>query len=167
MELRHHLAVCVFAIAANVAASDASLAQSNPAYVRLGPVNAARFVPDRGPAPHIAILSAHRTGNTIGSSTCPELAARGFMAICFETRYRNDDIGVQWEKLPHDVKFVMDYARRQPGIRYVLLLGHSGGSPMMSLYQAIAEKGKRSAKTKSCSRPAPGKTTARSHRPTA
>jgi carbonic anhydrase len=49
---------------------------------------------------------------------------------------------VQWEKLPLDVKAVMDYARRQPGINRVILLGHSGGSPMMSLYQAIAEKGK-------------------------
>ena len=122
--------------------STSSLAQSNPAYVRLGQVNAARFTPDSGPAPHIAFITAHRTGNTIGSSTCTELAARGFMAICFETRYRNDDVGVQWEKLPHDVKAVMDYARRQPGINRVILLGHSGGSPMMSLYQAIAEKGK-------------------------
>jgi hypothetical protein len=141
MKLKHYFAAGAFVVAATLAASDGSLAQSNPAYVRLGPVNAARFMPDSGPAPHIAILSAHRTGNTIGSSTCTELAQRGFMAICFETRYRNDDIGIQWEKLPHDVKAVMDYARRQPGIRYVLLLGHSGGSPMMSLYQAIAEKG--------------------------
>ena len=141
MTLRHHIAACTAAIGIAVAASDTSVAQSNAAFAKLGPVNAARFMPDSGPAPHIAILSAHRTGNTIGSSTCTELAARGFMAICFETRYRNDDIGIQWEKLPHDVKAVMDYARRQPGIRYVLLLGHSGGSPMMSLYQAIAEKG--------------------------
>ena len=148
MHLKRHFAVCAFAIAACAVASDASLAQSNPAYVRLGQVNAARFTPDSGPAPHVAILSAHRTGNTIGSSTCNELAARGFMAICFETRYRNDDIGIQWEKLPHDVKAVMDYARSQPGIRYVLLLGHSGGSPMMSLYQAIAEKGKIVCETK-------------------
>ena len=141
MKLRHHLAVCGFAIAASITSIDGALAQSNPAYVRLGQVNAARFVPDSGPPPHIAFITAHRTGNTIGSSTCTELAARGFMAICFETRYRNDDIGVQWEKLPYDVKAVMDYARRQPGITRVLLLGHSGGSPMMSLYQAIAEKG--------------------------
>ena len=148
MNLRHQVAASAFATVAALFASDASFAQSNPAYVRLGPVNAARFVPDSGPAPHTAILSAHRTGNTIGSSTCTELAARGFMAICFETRYRNDDIGVQWEKLPHDVKAVMDYARRQPGIRHVLLLGHSGGSPMMSLYQAIAEKGKAVCETK-------------------
>ena len=119
-----------------------AMAQSNPAYVRLGPVNAARFTPDDGPAPHIAFISAHRTANTIGSSTCTELAQRGFMAICFETRFRNDDIGIQWEELPHDVKAVMDYARAQPGITHVVLLGHSGGSPMMSLYQAIAEKGK-------------------------
>jgi hypothetical protein len=148
MRLRHHLAVCTAAIGIAIAASDISAAQSNPAYAKLGPVNAARFTPDNGPAPHIAILSAHRTGNTIGSSTCNELAARGFMAICFETRYRNDDIGIQWEKLPHDVKAVMDYARRQPGIRYVLLLGHSGGSPMMSLYQAVAEKGERFCESK-------------------
>jgi len=141
MTLTHYLAACAVAVTLSAALADVSVAQSNPAYVKLGPVNAARFVPDSGPSPHIAILSAHRTGNTIGSSTCNELASRGFMAICFETRYRNDDIGVQWEKLPHDVKAVMDYARRQPGIRYVLLLGHSGGSPMMSLYQAIAEKG--------------------------
>jgi hypothetical protein len=142
MTLKHHLAACALATAATFAATASSLAQSNPAYVRLGQVNAARFVPDSGPAPHIAFITAHRTGNTIGSSTCTELAARGFMAICFETRYRNDDIGVQWEKLPLDVKAVMDYARRQPGITRVILLGHSGGSPMMSLYQAIAEKGK-------------------------
>lgn len=142
MKMRHRLAACALAAAATFVASGSSFAQSNPAYVRLGQVNAARFMPDSGPAPHIAFISAHRTGNTIGSSTCNELAARGFMAICFETRYRNDDIGVQWEKLPHDVKAVMDYARRQPGINRVILLGHSGGSPMMSLYQAIAEKGK-------------------------
>jgi hypothetical protein len=142
MSFKHHLAAYALATAATFAATGSSLAQSNPAYVRLGQVNAARFVPDSGPAPHIAFITAHRTGNTIGSSTCTELAARGFMAICFETRYRNDDIGVQWEKLPLDVKAVMDYARRQPGINRVVLLGHSGGSPMMSLYQAIAEKGK-------------------------
>ncbi len=122
--------------------TEPALAQSNPAYVRLGQVNAARYMPDAGPAPHIAFISAHRTANTIGSSTCTELAQRGFMAICFETSYRNDDIGIQWEELPYDVKAVMDYARSQPGITRVILLGHSGGSPMMSLYQAIAEQGK-------------------------
>jgi hypothetical protein len=141
MRSARFVGACLVAAAAMAAPGTAS-AQSNPAYVRLGPVNAAKFVPDRGPAPHIAFITAHRTGNTIGSSTCTELAARGFMAICFETRYRNDDIGIQWEKLPLDVKAVMDYARRQPGITRVILLGHSGGSPMMSLYQAIAEKGK-------------------------
>ena len=142
MGLSKIMGACLLAATASTAALDAASAQSNPAYVKLGQVNAARYVPDNGPAPHVAFISAHRTGNTVGSSTCPELAARGFMAICFETRYRNDDIGVQWEKLPLDVKAVVDHARRQPGITRVVLLGHSGGSPMMSLYQAIAEKGK-------------------------
>jgi hypothetical protein len=133
---------CSIIAGAVLTAHGVALAQSDPTYVRLGQVNAARFVPDEGPAPHIAFVSAHRTGNTIGSSTCTELAQRGFMAICFETRFRNDDIGIQWEELPHDVKAVVDHARAQPGITRVILLGHSGGSPMMSLYQAIAENGK-------------------------
>ena len=141
MNVRRFFVGCSVAALTMVTAQK-SFAQSNPVYVRLGQVNAARYVPDTGPAPHIAFITAHRTANTIGSSTCTELAARGFMAICFETRYRNDDIGIQWEKLPYDVKAVMDYARSQPGITRVILLGHSGGSPMMSLYQAIAEKGK-------------------------
>ena len=112
------MAVCALAAMATLGAQGSASAQSNPTYVRLGPVNAARFVPDEGPAPH-----------------CTELAQRGFMAICFETRFRNDDIGIQWEELPHDVKAVVDHARAQPGITRVILLGHSGGSPMMSLYQ--------------------------------
>lgn len=132
---------CTIAVVFAWSASATAIAQSNPLYVRLGQVNAARYVPDAGPAPHVAFVSAHRTGNTIGSDTCTELAQRGFMAICFETRFRNDDIGIQWEKLPYDVKAVVDYARGQPGITRVILLGHSGGSPMMSLYQAIAGRG--------------------------
>jgi hypothetical protein len=142
--MRFATKIASYAVAASaiLTTQSVSYAQSNPSYVRLGPVNAARFVPDEGPAPHIAFVSAHRTANTIGSSTCTELAQRGFMAICFETRFRNDDIGIQWEELPHDVKAVVDHAREQPGITRVILLGHSGGSPMMSLYQAIAENGK-------------------------
>ncbi|MEE8440010.1 MAG: hypothetical protein V3S07_10505 [Micropepsaceae bacterium] len=142
MKLAKSITACAVTAAAILGTHSFALAQSDPTYVRLESVNAARFVPDEGPAPHIAFVSAHRTGNTIGSSTCTELAQRGFMAICFETRFRNDDIGIQWEELPHDVKAVVDYARAQPGITRVVLLGHSGGSPMMSLYQAIAENGK-------------------------
>ena len=118
---------CGVAATASFATLDGALAQSDPAYVRLGRVNAARFVPDEGPAPHIAFVSAHRTANTIGSSTCTELAQRGFMAICFETRFRNDDIGIQWEELPHDVKAVVDHARAQPPVlrhRSVVLPRH-------------------------------------------
>ena len=42
-----------------------------------------------------------------------------------------------------DVKAAFDYAKSQPGITKVILLGHSGGSPVMSLYQAVAENGDR------------------------
>ena len=40
-----------------------------------------------------------------------------------------------------DVKRAMEFARAQLGIDTVILLGHSGGSPLMSFYQAVAENG--------------------------
>src|SRR4051812_30558224 len=58
------LGLTMLALAATIGAGGTASAQSNPAYVHLGPVNAAKFVPDRGPAPHIAFVTAHRTGNT-------------------------------------------------------------------------------------------------------
>jgi hypothetical protein len=63
------------------------------------------------------------------------------MVVCFNTRFINNETIVEWEQTPLDVKAAMEYARSQPGITKVVLLGHSGGSPLMSLYQAIAENG--------------------------
>lgn len=39
------------------------------------------------------------------------------------------------------MKAAVDFARSQPGIAKVILFGHSGGGPLMSFYQALAEKG--------------------------
>src|SRR5262249_29982100 len=40
-----------------------------------------------------------------------------------------------------DVKTGVEFLRRQPGITKVVLFAHSGGGPLMALYQAIAENG--------------------------
>jgi hypothetical protein len=89
----------------------------------------------------VAFLVAHRTANNLNNIACKELAKRGFLALCFNTRFVNNETYVDWEKTPLDVKAALDFVRRQPGITKVVLLGHSGGSPLMSFYQAVAEHG--------------------------
>ena len=105
------------------------------------PVSAALYMPDAGPAPHIAFLVAHRTGNSLDNIACKELSRRGFMALCWNTRFVNNETEVRWEELALDVKTAVDFARSRPGIERVILVGHSGGSPLMSFYQAVAENG--------------------------
>src|SRR3954471_5957589 len=140
MRLSRYLSACAVTLAALLAASSAS-AQSHPEYVPLGRVQAALYKPDSGPAPHVAFLVAHRTANNLNNIACSELAKRGFMVLCFNTRFINNETQVRWEETPLDVKAAVDFVRKQPGITKVVLLGHSGGSPLMSLYEAIAENG--------------------------
>jgi hypothetical protein len=119
----------------------ACLAQSHPEYIRLGQLSAALYKPDSGPAPHVAFVLAHRTANYLNHIACRELSARGFLTLCFNTRFQNNEASVRWEQIPLDVKAAVDFARSQPGITKVILFGHSGGGPLMSFYQAVAEKG--------------------------
>ncbi len=74
-KLGYLLAGCT--LAALLTASAAS-AQSHPEFVPLGRVSAALYKPDSGPAPHIAFLVAHRSGNNLNNIACRELSRRGF-----------------------------------------------------------------------------------------
>jgi hypothetical protein len=127
--------------AAAMAISSACFAQSHPEYIRLGQLSAALYKPDSGPAPHVAFILAHRTANYLNHIGCRELSARGFLTLCFNTRFQNNEASVRWEETPLDVKTAVDFARSQVGITKVILFGHSGGGPLMSFYQAVAEKG--------------------------
>src|SRR5687768_2351694 len=118
-----------------------SFAQSRPEYVALGPLNAAVYRPDAGPAPRVAFLIMHRTANYLNHIGCTELSRRGFLALCMNTRFQNNEVQVRWEQTPLDVKAGVEYLRRQPGVTRVVLFGHSGGGPLMSFYQAVSERG--------------------------
>src|SRR6516164_4975477 len=130
-----------FAIAAATAVPAAADAQTHPEFIPLGRVAAALYKPDSGPAPHIAFLVSHRTGNNLNNIACRELAKRGFLVLCWNTRFVNNEAAVRWEDIAFDVKTTVDYVRKIPGITKVVLLGHSGGSPLMSYYEAVAETG--------------------------
>jgi hypothetical protein len=102
--------------AAVLAISSASFAQSHPEYIRLGQASGALYKPDSGPAPHVAFVLAHRTANYLNHIGCRELSARGFLTLCFNTRFQNNEASVRWEETPLDVKAAVDFARSQPGI---------------------------------------------------
>lgn len=116
-------------------------AQSNPAFMMFGPAKAMYYKPDAGPAPRIAFLIIHRTGNYLQHAGCTELPRRGFAALCMNTRYDNNELLVDWDRIALDVKAGVEFLRRQPGIERVLFLAHSGGGPTLSFYQAVAENG--------------------------
>lgn len=118
-------------------------AQSNPRYIRFSPteVKGALYVPDSGPPPRVAILVAHRNSNYLTHMSTVELSKRGFMVLGFNTRFDNNEALVNWEKIALDVKSGVEFLRKQPGIEKVILFAASGGGPMMTYYQAVAENG--------------------------
>ena len=83
----------------------------------------------------------HRTSNYLTHRACSELSRRGFLMLCMNSRFENNEPAVDFEQLPLDVKQGVEFLRKQPGITKVVLFAHSGGGPIMALYQAVAEKG--------------------------
>jgi hypothetical protein len=120
----------------------AAIAQSKPELIPFpGRTKGALYRPDAAPAPHVGVVVMHRTSNYLTHRACTELSRRGFLMLCMNTRYENNEAAVEFEKLPLDVKAGVEFLRRQPGITKVVLFAHSGGGPLMALYQAVAENG--------------------------
>jgi pimeloyl-ACP methyl ester carboxylesterase len=118
-------------------------AQSNPAYIRFTPsaTKGALYKPDRGPAPAVAVLLIHRTGNFLSHLATAEFARRGFLVLAMNPRSDNNEAAVSFEDNALDIRSGIEFLRGQPGIKKVVLFGHSGGGPATSFYQAVAEKG--------------------------
>ena len=100
------------------------------------------------PPRDVAVLLIHRVNNYLGHRAAGELSKRGFLVLTMNSRFDNNEAAVIWEVIALDVKQGVEFLRRQPGIRRVVLFGHSGGAATLSFYQAVAEKGRRSAATR-------------------
>jgi pimeloyl-ACP methyl ester carboxylesterase len=85
----------------------------------------------------------HRTANFMSHIATRELPRRGFLVLAMNPRFENNEAAVIWDEIALDIKSGVEFMRRQPGIRKVVLFGHSGGGTSMSYYQAVAEKGTR------------------------
>jgi hypothetical protein len=118
-------------------------AQSNPLYIQFSPntVKGALYKPDTATAPHVGILIIHRTSNFLGYLGCTELSKRGFLVLCMNPRFDNNEASVRWEDIALDVRSGVSFLRKQPGIARVILWGFSGGGPTTTFYQAVAENG--------------------------
>jgi pimeloyl-ACP methyl ester carboxylesterase len=131
------------AVLALIAAAVPVRGQSNPVYISFSPgaVKGALYKPDRGPAPHVAVILIHRTSNFLAHLATTELASRGFMVLAMNPRSDNNEAAVSFEDNALDLKSGIEFLRRQPGITKVVLFGHSGGGPATSFYEAVAEAG--------------------------
>ena len=101
----------------------------------------ALYRPEPGRERNVAVLLIHRVNNYLGHIAAWELADRGYIVLAMNSRFDNNEASVNWEVIAQDVKSGMEYLRKQPGVRKVILFGHSGGAATLGFYQAVAEKG--------------------------
>jgi hypothetical protein len=120
-----------------------AFAQSNPLFIQLarGNTTGALYKPDRGPAPRVGIIEMHRTANFLDEIACTELSKRGFMVLCMNSRFVNNESQVTWESIALDVKAGVNYLRDVQHMDKVLMIGFSGGGPTVTYYEAVAENG--------------------------
>ena len=150
---RQLLGLMLGLLALTVAARPAE-AQVIPTYVQFEPftVKGVLYRPTDDRVRNVGVLLIHRVNNYLGHLAAAELSARGFVVLTMNSRFDNNEASVVWDAIALDVRTGIDYLRKQPGVRRVVLFGHSGGGASLSYYQAVAENG-----TTYCS--APGKLT--------
>jgi len=82
----------------------------------------------------IAVMAMH-SSDYMGIFPMVELARRGFITAGVAPRSRNIEVWTQ------DAKKCAEFLRNIPGVKKLVLMGHSQGGCMMSAYQYIAENG--------------------------
>lgn len=95
---------------------------------------------EANPNQRIAILVMHSDEDYLSHPTGPQLAMRGYTALCANVMNKEGVLFTQIEKM-NCVKAAVQYLRRLPQVEKVVLMGHSGGGTLMTAYQAIAENG--------------------------
>jgi hypothetical protein len=129
-----------------VMSSAAVAAPPPPEYIQFSPsaTKGALYRPDPAefPNPRVGIVIMHRNSNFLSHIGTKELARRGFVVLAMNPRCDNNEaLCAPWENNALDVKQGIGFLKERPGISKVVLLGHSGGGPTMSFYQAVAENG--------------------------
>ncbi len=96
-----------------------------------------------GPKAQIAVFAMHSANDFLTHSACTELSKRGYRVLCAndsndKNQLFNDGI---LDTVLLQAKAGINYLRKVPGVKKVVLWGHSGGGTVMAAYQNIAENG--------------------------
>jgi hypothetical protein len=106
-------------------------------YVSIGRQSAVLYQPvQQSEKSSIGIVVMHSNEDYLGFIANSELSKRGYTVLATLPAY-----GYLMDAKLLNVKACVDYLRSMPGIKKVLLLGHSGGATVMTAYQLIAENG--------------------------
>jgi pimeloyl-ACP methyl ester carboxylesterase len=117
-------------------------AQSDPRFIRLASkVKGVLYMPDQGPPPKVGIMVMHEDSNFLVHIACTEMSKRGYAVLCVNGHSDNNEALDTWNELIPDAALGMKYLREQLKLEKVLLFAHSGGAPLLSFYQSLAEAG--------------------------
>jgi len=95
---------------------------------------------EKHPKQRIAILVMHSDEDYLAFPTGPEMAERGYTALCANVMSKEGMMFSLADKIK-SVAAAVKYLRSLPSVEKIVLMGHSGGGTLMSAYQAIAENG--------------------------
>jgi hypothetical protein len=107
-------------------------------YVPLRPGNAILMEPaSPGVKSHVALIYTHPSLNNFTHASGPELSKRGYRVLLLNS-YVNESA---YEGYAPAISAAIRYLRALPGVDKVLFVTHSGGGPVMTFYQNVAENG--------------------------
>ena len=117
-------------------------AQTQASYLQLSPtVKAVLYSPDPSTKTRIAVVNMHEDSNRLADIACTELVKRGFYVLCMNGRADNNESLDFWNDLPLDVATGVKYLKETVKASKILLYGGSGGAPLMTFYQSVAQNG--------------------------
>jgi len=88
----------------------------------------------------IVTLAIHRTSDYRNHASTTNLANRGFATFGMRTRFGSSDTAIDFEQLALDIRNGIRFLKSK-GHTKIILIGHSGGGPSTSYYQALLENG--------------------------
>ena len=148
---RSRAALCLYAVAL-LSLCLGSTARASVGTVTTTFVHLGRGVPgvlyqpvNPGEKSQIAILLMHSGADYLTFPACTQMAERGYRVLCAngsdsKSGFTDDE---SIDRMLLDAKLAVAYLRAYPGVKKVVLWGHSGGGTLMSAYEDIAQNGVR------------------------
>lgn len=88
-----------------------------------------------GEKSQIAIINVHSDSDYLDFPIAAALARRGYRS------FGGQVFGTTLDEKMLDIKRIVEFLRAVPGVKKVILMGHSGGATLMTAYQNAAENG--------------------------